>query len=112
MLKVGQMVKVVNEGLDSYGRIAKIVDVDAEWSYPYELEFKSGEKFTQELYGEDDIRLLLSVGADDNDKKTIEESIDDLIERVKNEAHNRENSLVITKLQEARMWYLEGKNTK
>lgn len=108
MLKLGQVVKVVNPELESYGQIAKIVDVDVEWHCPYELEFINGEKYTQELYGKDDIRLLLET-SDTKSKKSIEESINELIERIKNQSHNRENSLAITKLQEAKMWYVEGK---
>ena len=109
MLKVGQIVKIVNRDLDSYDEIAKIVDVDSEWSYPYELEFVNGKKYSTELYGKDDIQLLLET-SEAKIKKSIEDSIADLIERIKNQGHTRENSLAITKLQEAKMWYVEGKN--
>ena len=109
MLKVGQMVKVVNEELDSYGCIGVITDVDTEWMFPYELKFEGGLKFSQELFGKDDIQLLLPKMTNVKKEKSINEDIDNLIERIKGETHNRENALAITKLQEARMWYLEGK---
>lgn len=107
MYEVGQRVKVVNTNYDSYGRVGIIVDVDPEWAYPYELDFGE-EKFEQELYGDKDIQLVIDTSA--RNKKPVDELIAELIVRMASESHTRENALTITKLQEARMWFIEGKN--
>lgn len=107
MYELGQKVKVVNPNYDSYGKVGVIVDVDPEWSYPYEIDF-NGEKFEQELYGESDIQLALDTNV--NNVKPVDVLIAELIIRMANEPHTRENAVTITKLQEARMWFLEGKN--
>ena len=107
MYEVGQRVKVVNTNYDSCGRVGIIVDVDPQWSYPYELDFGE-EKFEQELYADDDIQLVIDTNV--KSVKPVEELIVELILRMADEPHTRENALTITKLQEARMWFREGKN--
>ena len=107
MYEVGQRVKVTNPNYESYGMVGIIVDVDPEWAYPYELEFE-GIKFDQDLYGDKDIQLVIDTSV--RTIKSVDETIAELIVRMANEPHNRENALTITKLQEARMWFIEGKN--
>ena len=105
--EVGQRVRVVNPDYESYGRVGVIVDIDLEWSYPYELDFGE-EKFEQELYEDSDIQLVIDTTI--KTTKPVDELIAELIVRMASEPHNRENALAITKLQEARMWFIEGKN--
>ena len=107
LYEVGQRVRVVNRDYDSYGRIGVIVDIDLGWSYPYELDFGE-DKFEQELYGVSDIQLLIDTSL--KTTKPVDELIAELIVRMASEPINRENALTITKLQEARMWFIEGKN--
>lgn len=108
MYQVGQIVKVVNQKLDTYGMIGEIVDVDETWAYPYEIKFKEDINTDQELYSHSDVQVY--IGDSVNKKvKSIEDAITDLIILVATEGHTRENALTLTKLQEARMWYVEGK---
>ena len=107
MYEVGQRVKVTNPNYESYGMVGVIVDVDPEWAYPYELDF-DGVKFDLELYGDKDIQLMIDTSV--KTTKSVDETIAELIVRMANEPHTRENALTITKLQEARMWFIEGKN--
>lgn len=132
--KIGDKVRVINKSLESYNSIGTIVDIDEDWSYPYELDFNGfeGQKFKEELFMEADLSLVEeaevielkeprdfinikfqegTVLENGVNGAQIEDVIEVLIERLqgfqKGKFHCRENDLAITKLQEAKMWLEE-----
>lgn len=129
--KIGDKVRVINKSLESYNYIGTIVDIDRDWSHPYELDF-DGQKFEEELFMETDLSLVEeakaiepkaprdfinikfqegTVSENGVNGAQIEDVIELLIERLqvlqKGKPPCRENVLAITKLQEARMWLEE-----
>lgn len=132
--KIGDKVRVINKSLESYNSIGTIVDIDEDWSHPYELDFDGfeGQKFEEELFMETDLSLVEEAKVIEPKKPRdfinikfqegtvlengvngaqIEDVIEVLIERLqgfqKGKFSCRENALAITKLQEARMWLEE-----
>lgn len=132
--KIGDKVRVINKSLESYNSIGTIVDIDGDWSHPYELDFDGfeGQKFEEELFMETDLSLVEEAKVIEPKKPRdfinikfqegtvlengvngaqIEDVIEVLIERLqgfqKGKFSCRENALAITKLQEARMWLEE-----
>lgn len=128
--KIGDKVRVINKSLESYNSIGTIVDIDEDWSHPYELDFDGfeGQKFEEELFMETDLSLVEEAKVIEPKKPRdfinikfqegtvlengvngaqIEDVIEVLIERLqgfqKGKFSCRENALAITKLQEARM---------
>lgn len=130
--KVGDIVKIVNKDLDSHGVVGRIVDIDEEWSYPYEIDFGEGANFNEELFVSSD---FIKVDMDNERSKSskeepvdfidikfqegtvedngvngaqIEDVIDVLVDRLigfqKGNFPCRENALAITHLQEAQNW--------
>lgn len=129
--KIGDKVRVINKSLESYNSIGTIVDIDKDWSHPYELDF-DGQKFEEELFMETDLSLVEeaeviepkaprdfinikfqegTVSENGVNGAQIEDVIELLIERLqelqKGKSPCRESVLAITKLQEARMWLEE-----
>lgn len=129
--KIGDKVRVINKSLESYNSIGTIVDIDKDWSHPYELDF-DGQKFEEELFMETDLSLVEeakaiepkaprdfinikfqegTVSENGVNGAQIEDVIELLIERLqefqKGKSPCHENVLAITKLQEARMWLEE-----
>lgn len=129
--KVGNIVKVVNKDLDSYGQIGRIASVDTEWHVPYEVNF-GHKKFEEEIFYESDLTLIDegedtevvaeatprdfiditfqngAVSENGVNGAQIEDVIDVLVERLegfqKGDLACRENALAITHLQEAQNW--------
>lgn len=129
--KIGDKVRVINKSLESYNSIGTIVDIDEDWSHPYELDF-NGQEFEEELFMATDLSLVEEAKVIEPKKPRdfinikfqkgtvlengvngaqIEDVIEVLIERLqgfqKGKFSCRENALAITKLQEARMWLEE-----
>lgn len=110
MLEVGQTVRVTNPDLEAYGAIGVIVDVDEKWMNPYEIKFYNDAKFSQELYSDDDVTLVINTNSKkqtDNPIESMINHIDNLVEHAKKQPSTREVSIAITKLQEAKMWLKE-----
>lgn len=143
--KVGDLVELVqlynptNGQEEHLHKVGKIVDVDEEWVYPYEVDFDN-----ENLYCDVELKLVELTVTPANpflnikfQEGTVEENgvngtqiedvIDLLVERLngfqKGAFPCRENALAITKLEEARMWLnertrkrkeqgVEGKNEK
>lgn len=132
--KIGDKVRVINKNLESYNSIGTIVDIDEDWSHPYELDFDGfeGQEFEEELFMETDLSLVEeakviepkeprdfinikfqegTVLENGVNGAQIEDVVEVLIERLqgfqKGKFTCRENALAITKLQEARMWLEE-----
>lgn len=126
--KEGDIVKVINKDLDSYGAIGKIVSIDTEWHVPYEVDF-GYKKFEEEIFYESDLILADTDGSNKvvtEEKQprefinitfqngvvsengvngaTIADVIDVLVERLEGYPSSREVSLTITHLQEAQNW--------
>lgn len=55
--KIGDKVKVVNPNADSYRAIGVIVDIDKDWDFPYEVEFKD-KKYEDVLFIDDELELV------------------------------------------------------
>lgn len=129
--KIGDKVRVINKSLESYNSIGIVVDIDEDWSHPYELDFY-GQEFEEELFMATDLSLVEEAKVIEPKKPRdfinikfqkgavlengvngaqIEDVIEVLIERLqefqKGKFSCRENALAITKLQEARMWLEE-----
>jgi hypothetical protein len=131
---LGDEVVIVNQpdGVreNMVGLTGKIIDVDPEWHYPYEIAFADGIEREACLFADEDLELLSVV--EEEVKKAngqyfininwqegtveengvngvqIEDVIDILVERLtefqKGAFPCRENALAITHLQEAQNW--------
>lgn len=57
--KVNDIVKVINKDLLSYGQVGKVIEIDENWVYPYEVEFLNGEKYDNEgLFNDVDLIII------------------------------------------------------
>jgi hypothetical protein len=135
--KVGDEVVVITTEkayAECIGAIGKIVDVDDVWAFPYEVEFYNedlrGKQIAghmQDLFREEELEFRSVVEAkvakameieeplvpdmSAFKKVSIEDEIKRLVERVSNELpKSRPASMVITKLDEARLWLGEVEN--
>jgi hypothetical protein len=116
--KVDDIVKVVTadeDCRDAVGLVGRIVDVDEEWAFPYEIDF--GIKTKQELFTEDQLVLIdpnsivTEIDKAIQEQESIEAEIRRLVERIKEELpSSRAVSMAITKLDEARLWVGEARN--
>lgn len=135
--KVGDRVRVVNVSHESrkgaLGAIGIVVDVDGEWSHPYDIDFEKEEfkKFNEELFLEKElvlagvekskrqsqhININFQKSFDDVDGASVEDVIDVLIQRAKdihNSGHSSSLDLqmnninIVSRLTEAKMWMRE-----
>lgn len=62
-LEVGNYVRVVNDRSDAFGAIGRIIDIDLDWVYPYEILFSEDVKYDQELFGDEDLTLVIGTVA-------------------------------------------------
>lgn len=130
--EVGDVVKIVNKDLDSYGAMGRIVDIDEGWTFPYEIHFGEGVKFSEELFVQSDfIKADTNEGRSKSSKKepidfidikfqegTVEENgvngaqiedvIDVLVDRLNSFQRGklpcRENAFAVKHLEEAQNW--------
>jgi hypothetical protein len=130
---IDDRVMVVKNGDPLLGQVGKIIDIDPDWVYPYEIQFDD-ESLNgldcETLFAEEDIELEAVVQAGVHDANThyyvdikwqegtveengingtqIEDVIDILVERLQGFQNGafpcRENALAITHLQEAQNW--------
>jgi len=110
--KVGDKVKIVKlynplEGQEQFlGKVATIVDIDEDWiRYPYELDIDS-----ENLYNDYELEPVIEE-VEEVTEESIVEAIKELSKRVKKftetNVGTRETSMVLTKLDEARLWAKE-----
>lgn len=130
-------VKVVNIGEEEYrdclGAVGVIVDIDLDWSLPYEIEFEDGKKYSKDLFAEKELVLYgeprnkpQTEFVDIKFKKHLEDSgvsisdvIDILITKIKIDYNTNTNigmdinistTSAIARLMEAKMWSEEIDN--
>lgn len=128
--KIGDVVRVINKDLQAYNAVGTVIDIDPDWSYPYEINF-GGQVFTEELFAETDLALVkkaeevpsknakdfINIEFQKGDASvvgvngaTIQDVVDLLIERMIEERKNIKNdryfeyTMVIAKLKEVKMW--------
>lgn len=128
--KIGDVVRVINKDLQAYNAVGTVIDIDPDWSYPYEIDF-GGQVFTEELFAETDLALVkkaeevppknakdfINIEFQKGDASvvgvngaTIQDVVDLLIEKMVEERKNIksdryfEYKMVIAKLKEVKMW--------
>lgn len=128
--KIGDVVRVINKDLQAYNAVGTVVDIDPDWSYPYEIDF-GGQVFTEELFAETDLALVkkaeevppknakdfINIEFQKGDASmvgvngaTIQDVVDLLIEKMAEERKNIksdryfEYKMVVAKLKEVKMW--------
>lgn len=128
--KIGDVVRVINKDLQAYNAVGTVIDIDPDWSYPYEINF-GGQVFTEELFAETDLALVkkaeevppknakdfINIEFQKGDASvvgvngaTIQDVVDLLIERMVEERKNIKNdryfeyTMVVAKLKEVKMW--------
>lgn len=128
--KIGDVVRVINKDLQAYNAVGTVVDIDPDWSYPYEIDF-GGQVFTEELFAETDLALVkkaeevppknakdfINIEFQKGDASvvgvngaTIQDVVDLLIEKMVEERKNIksdryfEYKMVVAKLKEVKMW--------
>jgi len=137
--KIGDRVRVINVSderrLEALGAIGIVVDIDAEWTHPYEIDFEDEDfkKFNDDLFLEseliiaseekvtpqsDTIHIKFQKNFEDKDGASLEDVLEILIDKVK-EMHNNgsipimdvqmNNMNIISKLKEAKMWLRENR---
>lgn len=128
--KIGDVVRVINKDLQAYNAVGTVIDIDPDWSYPYEINF-GGQVFTEELFAETDLALVkkaeevppknakdfINIEFQKGDASvvgvngaTIQDVVDLLIEKMVEERKNIksdryfEYKMVVAKLKEVKMW--------
>lgn len=128
--KIGDVVRVINKDLQAYNAVGTVIDIDPDWSYPYEIDF-GGQVFTEELFAETDLALVkkaeevppknakdfINIEFQKGDASvvgvngaTIQDVVDLLIEKMVEERKNIksdryfEYKMVVAKLKEVKMW--------
>jgi len=128
--KLYDKVKVVNIGDEDYrdclGAVVVIVDIDPFWSLPYEIAFENGEKYSKDLFAENEIVLYsepknkpqtdfidIKFKKDTSDGASISDVIDLLMTKIKMDYNfgnhigmdiNVATTNAIARLMEAKMW--------
>lgn len=110
--KVGDKVKLVklynptNEQAKHLHKVGTVVDVDTGWRYPYEVDFDN-----ENLYCDYELELVVEEPIVEEKEEELIEAIRELSKRVNNFAKNnmgtRETAMILTKLDEARLWARE-----
>lgn len=138
MYKIGDKVRVARvvseERKIALGAVGTIIDVDYDWTYPYEIEFEGeyNRDVSEMLFMEEELLLIgmvkpspqnpfINIRFQNNyleEGASVEEVIDILVEKVK-EMHNdvafpsldvhMSNINAISRLMEAKMWMADNR---
>lgn len=133
MFKKNDRVTVISGQTTALGQNGTIISVDEEWVFPFEVKFDSGETYDQELFSDEQLRLIEDLQIEPQSyinikfqQGTVKEKgvngvttvdvidyIVDILEgHQKGKLACRENDMAIVKLEEARMWLCERTNKR